>query len=183
MGGLVKGRLEVGGVPILDRILERLGQCCAEIFIVANDPDPYRSWRGPLYADVIPERGSLGGIYTALNFASTEHVFVCACDMPFISVDLIQYLRRRLDHYDAVIPRDAKGLQPMHGLYTRRIVSVLETRLRGDDLKVEHFIDSIDALILGPEEVATVEPLGTAFLNVNTPDDLRHANRWAALGG
>jgi molybdopterin-guanine dinucleotide biosynthesis protein A len=50
-------------------------------------------------------------------------------------------------------------------------------------LKIEHFIDSIGALVLGPAEVSGIDQLGVAFMNVNTPEDLLKANQWAALGG
>jgi molybdopterin-guanine dinucleotide biosynthesis protein A len=183
MGGETKGLLEVGGVAILDRVFERLRRCCSEILIVANEREPYESRTGSIYADVFPGRGSLGGLYTALKAATTEYVFVCACDMPFVHVDLIRHLYRRIGHYDAVIPRDAHGLQPMHGLYRRQILSGLEVRIGRDDLKIEHFIDSIGALVLGPAEVSGIDQLGVAFMNVNTPEDLLKANQWAALGG
>ena len=117
--------------------------------------------------------------YTALRAANTERVFVCACDMPFVHVDLIRHLDDRMGDYDAVVPRDTQGLQPMHGLYSSRILPALEARLAADDLKIEHFVDSIDALILSPEEVSSIDPLGIAFMNVNTPEDVVAANRWA----
>jgi molybdopterin-guanine dinucleotide biosynthesis protein A len=56
-------------------------------------------------------------------------------------------------------------------------------RIGRDDLKIEHFIDSIGALVLGPAEVSGIDQLGVAFMNVNTPEDLLKANQWAALGG
>jgi len=180
MGGNVKGLLAVGGVPILDRVLERLRQCCNEILIVANEREPYESREEQIYPDIFPGKGSLGGIYTALKAANTERIFVCACDMPFVDVGLIRHLNRRIGDYDAIIPSDARGLQPMHGLYRSRILPGLEARLGADDLKVEHFIDSIHALILDPEEVSSMDPLGIAFMNVNTPEDLLVANRWAS---
>jgi molybdenum cofactor guanylyltransferase len=181
MGGAVKGQLDVGGIAIVERIIKRLDQCCSRTVIVANDPEPYRTYGRDIYPDIVPGSGSLGGIYTALSVATTEFVFVCACDMPFVAADLVRHLVRRIDDCDAVIPRDARGVQPMHGVYRRRTLPKLEVQLRGGDLKVEHFIESIGALVLTVEEVATVEPRGLACFNVNSPDDLLEANRRAHM--
>jgi molybdopterin-guanine dinucleotide biosynthesis protein A len=181
MGGSVKGLLEVGGVAILDRILDRLRLCSSDILIVANERESYESRTERTYSDMCPGKGSLGGLYTAVKVANTDHIFVCACDMPFVQVDLIRHRGRRIGDYDAVIPSDGRGLQLMHGLYSRRILSGLEARLGAGDLRIEHFIDSIHALILSPEEVASIDQLGIAFMNVNTPEDLLIANRWASL--
>lgn len=179
MGGNVKGLLPVGGVAILDRLLRRLKLCCSEILIVANEREPYESRSDRIYSDIFPGKGSLGGLYTAIRSATTEPVFVCASDMPFINIDLIRHLAARIGSYDAAVPRDARGLQPMHGLYSRRVLAGLEATLETNDLKVEHFVDSINALILGPEEVSSIDTLGIAFMNVNSPEDLVVANRWA----
>ena len=179
MGGNVKGLLPVGGVAILDRLLRRLELCCSEILIVANEREPYESRSDRIYSDIFPGKGSLGGLYTAIRSATTEPVFVCASDMPFINIDLIRHLAARIGTYDAAVPRDALRLQPMHGLYSRRVLAELEATLETNDLKVEHFVDSINALILGPEEVLSIDPLGIAFMNVNSPEDLVVANRLA----
>jgi molybdopterin-guanine dinucleotide biosynthesis protein A len=66
--------------------------------------------------------------------ANTERVFVCACDMPFVCVDLVEHLVRQLGEYDAAIPSDGTRLQPMHGIYHRRVLPLLEVRLNAYDL-------------------------------------------------
>jgi molybdopterin-guanine dinucleotide biosynthesis protein A len=180
LGGAVKGRLEVGGVPIIDRITTCLARLCDEIVIVANDPEPYDGWSGRLYPDIVPGKGSLGGIYTALTVARTERVFVCACDMPFVSLELVKHLAARLGEHDAAIPHDGARLQPLHGIFRRRVLPTLEAMVKADDLKIERFVDRIEALICGPDELPTFgTPLEIVFFNVNTAEDLAEANRWA----
>ena len=38
----------------------------------------------PVHADVIPGAGAMGGVYTALEVATSDRVLVVACDLPFL---------------------------------------------------------------------------------------------------
>lgn len=175
MGGINKALLEVGGIAILDRILATLGASCERVIVIANRPEPYLERGLTVFPDVLPDTGSLGGIYTALEVASTDRVFVCACDMPFVNGRLLRYLFEQSDGYDAVVPRDRYGLQPMHAIYSRRCRTEARERLEKGLLKVEHYLDSIRSNIVTPEEISRIEPFSLAFMNVNCPDDLARA--------
>ena len=89
MGRINKALVTVAGVPVIDHILARLAETCAHVMVIANDPAPYAERGLEVHADVMPHHAALGGLYTALLKARTEHVFVCACDMPFLSAPLI----------------------------------------------------------------------------------------------
>lgn len=180
MGGINKALLEIGGIPILDRILATLIARCERVIVIANQPEPYNERHLAVFPDLLPGMGSLGGLYTALEVASTEKVFVCACDMPFVNGNLLRYLSARSSGCSAIVPRDQYGLQPMHAIYSREPREMLRARLQKGLLKVEHFLDSISAQILPPEEVSRMDPFGTAFLNVNDPEDLRRAQEFIA---
>ena len=180
MGGINKALLKIGGIPILDRILATLTACCEHVIVIATRPEPYNERHLAVYPDLLPGMGSLGGLYTALEVASSEKVFVCACDMPFVSENLLRYLSARSNGCDAIVPRDHYGLQPMHAIYSREPRDMLRARLQKGLLKVEHFLDSISARILPPEEVSCADPFGIAFLNINDPEDLRRAQEFIA---
>jgi len=45
--------------------------------------------------DCVPKCGPLGGIYTALKSTRAEAVLFLACDMPFVTTDLLQFVLRR----------------------------------------------------------------------------------------
>lgn len=180
MGGMNKALLEIGGIAILDRILATLTACCEHVIVISTQREPYHARRLAVFPDRLPGTGSLGGLYTALEVASTEKVFICACDMPFVNGALLRYLSARSGGCDAIVPQDHYGLQPMHAIYSREPRGILRSRLQKGLLKVEHFLDSINTRVLPPEEVLRTEPLGIAFLNVNDPGDLRRAQDFAA---
>ncbi|WP_127090641.1 molybdenum cofactor guanylyltransferase [Aquabacter cavernae] len=179
MGHVNKALMTVGGAAVIDRILDRLSETCAHVMVIANDPAPYTERGVPIFPDAMPGHGALGGLHSALLNAPTPNVFVCGCDMPFISPPLIRALAARIGTQDAAVPRDGYGLQPLHAVYARRIAPLVPPFLVRGELRLERFITGLDAAILPPQETATYAAEAEIFFNVNTPDDLEQAREKA----
>src|SRR5918999_3187116 len=91
LGGLNKAALTLhpGGASVLDRQLARLSRVVDRTIIVANDADRFSEAGVPVIADLIPETGALGALYTAVHSSPTDWTLVVACDMPFVSEALL----------------------------------------------------------------------------------------------
>lgn len=89
---VLKGFLKVGGRPIIERSLGVLMEIFGRAVISANMPEKYFRFGVPLIGDLKKERGPMTGILSALIATGEESVFVVACDMPFISAELIRYM-------------------------------------------------------------------------------------------
>jgi molybdopterin-guanine dinucleotide biosynthesis protein A len=173
LGGADKAALLVDGRSILERQLDVLGAVASDVFIVANEPARYSGAGVRVVVDKVPGTGPLGGIYTALVTASTPQVLVLACDMPFVSVPLVRLLAERGRSADAAVPHAADGWHPLCASYATRIASRIRTALDEGRLKVIDALASLDLVRVGPEELAAVDPDGTALANVNTHEDYR----------
>ncbi len=92
--GSDKALLPFLGRPLIQRVLERLTPIADEILVTTNRPEDYHFLDLPLFRDLKPDRGALGGLYTALSSATCEAVAVVACDMPFASAALIEAARQ-----------------------------------------------------------------------------------------
>lgn len=66
-------------------------------------------------------KGPLGGIYTGLLSSTSEYNFFCACDMPFLSGDLLKFIISETDGSDAVIPMVRGFVEPLHAIYSKKI--------------------------------------------------------------
>ena len=111
--GTDKALLDFGGQMLIQHMLNHFAHFASETIITTNRPDDYRFLGVPLFTDVIPDRGALGGLYTALWAASNRLVAVVACDMPFASLDILRACQDRLEvdsKLDAVIPSTTRGL-------------------------------------------------------------------------
>jgi molybdopterin-guanine dinucleotide biosynthesis protein A len=175
MGGSPKALLPFGGRSLIEHIAETLRSVLRDCLVVTNTPELYASLGLPMVADVFPEGGSLGGIYSGLRAASGDAALCVACDMPFLSAPLVAYLAGRASEADVVIPDAAGQLQTLHAVYGKACLSPMERRLRAGQLKVVGFFDDVRVLRVPADAVERLIDPAIAFMNLNTPEDLAHA--------
>lgn len=176
-----KALLDFGGQPLIQRVLSRLESLADETIITTNHPEEYRFLGFPLIPDVIPDRGALGGLYTALSAASHPLVATVACDMPFANAKLLCKCRDLLltdSNIDAVIPGTERGLEPLHAIYRRQTcLSPVKAAIEADQWKMIAWHREVNVRVLTPEETEVYDPDGLAFWNVNTPEEFESALR------
>lgn len=177
LGGRNKASLQVGGASVLDHQLARLRRVVDRTIIIANDREAFRASGVPVIQDLTPDAGALGALYTAVHAARTDRTLVMACDMPFVSEPLLAFLVEAGRTADIVIPRTARGYEPLCATYSRRSAGEL-LRL----VEEKRFTLSEVALIpgltireLGPDELKPFGPEEVLFFNINTPDDYARA--------
>jgi len=76
--------------------------------------------------DVNPYTGPLNGIISCRKKIKNELVFISTCDTPFLQEDIIPYLYKRIDNFDAVIPEINKKKQFLNTIYKRSAVDIGE---------------------------------------------------------
>lgn len=170
------------GRPLILRILERLASAVDEVILSTNYPSDYAFLGLPLYPDLLPGCGALGGLYTSLNAAKGQIVEVVACDMPFANPALFEYERELLSKTgaDVVIPSTPQGLEPLHAVYRRETcLPVICSALEAGEFKLVGWLPQVEVRSVQPEQVAIFDPLGLAFWNLNTPDEFRQAEERA----
>lgn len=166
------------GQPLIVRIIQRLSKLGDEVLVVTNRIPDYQFLDLPLVSDYFPGRGALGGLYTALKAASNPEVVVAACDMPFISPELLSYQIEILlnESRDAVIPKTEFGVEPFHAVYNRQIcLPLIEAALEAGAWKVNSWFTDAQIYFLSAAETLTLDPLQIAFMNVNSPEDFKKA--------
>jgi molybdopterin-guanine dinucleotide biosynthesis protein A len=115
--------------------------------------------------------------------ATGEICLAVACDMPFVSRPLFEYLLERQIEADAdvVIPRTADYLEPMHAVYRRTVVeAAIRSALERGERRMVSYLSQVRAIEVGEPDWQRVDFDGLAFFNVNTPEDLTEAQRLAA---
>jgi molybdenum cofactor guanylyltransferase len=184
MGGADKGALDVGGQPILARQLDVLRQVAGEIFAVGRAPAGL-----PPDIRVVPDRipgaGALGGIYTAIVESPCDRTLVVACDMPFVTRQLVERLVERLaaEDADVIMPRTAQGYEPLCAIYSKACAEGIRERIEHGDLQAAVPPSGVRMVELGPDVLAALDPSGSALTNVNTPADHQRAIRLADRTG
>lgn len=169
--------LSVGEGTLFDRSLSVLRALFETVFVVIAQDSPAVQSDVPVLRDLIPDCGSLGGLYTGLKQAVTPYVFVVACDMPFLNPATVQYFVEAKGDHDVVMAKLENGLHPMHALYHRRCLPVMEDLIKTRDLKIQRLAGdpALRVRVIMQSELDTVDPQGRSFYNVNTPSDLEAA--------
>ncbi len=165
--GAAKPGVELAGRPLLSYPLAALRAALAEVAVIAKADTPLPAvgygvlvWREP-----DEPRHPLAGIVAALIAAAGRPVVVLACDMPFVTADLVRALVSAETQAPAVVARADGRIQPLAARYEPRALDLLRD------------FDPDGRTI---EQVAALAPLALdvdpeLLSNVNGPEELAAA--------
>ena len=186
MGGGDKGLREVGGKPILARVIERVRPQVDALVLNANgDSARFAAFGLPVAPDSIPGfAGPLAGVLAGLDWAAAIHpqahyIVTVPADGPFVPRNLVGHLADALATEDAELVTAASGAQtyPVVGLWPVRLRQALHDALTKEGV---HKIDAWTRRFRRAIATFPAEPIDP-FFNANTPDQLAEAERLAAL--
>ena len=172
MGGENKAFVSIDGEFIIDRTINLFREMFDEIIIVTNSPLEYIDYDVQIATDIIKNKAALGGIYTGLIHASSDHCFVVACDMPFLDGRFIEYMIGRIERYDIMVPETKEGFQPLHSIYSKKCIPFIKKLIDSDRLKIRPLFKQVRTLIIPPETITTFNSTERMFLNINSQEDL-----------
>lgn len=164
--GRDKAFIKIQGKTIIERIIETLKPLFAEIMIVANEPEKFRELNVKVVKDIKPNCGPLSGIHSGLINSKTQLNFVVACDMPFLDSELIEFMCSKVNGYDGVLPIAKGKIEPLHAIYSKSLIPLLEEALEGDDFTLQKILKKANILFLD---------LQLKVRNINDKEELKNA--------
>jgi len=172
-----KRHLVVGEQTLLERGLAVLRSTFQDVLVVIAQDSPPLGVDARVVRDLVPDCGSLGGLYSGLMQATTPWVFVVACDMPFLNQAVIAQFTSRRATADIVMAKLDARLHPMHALYGKQCLPVLEQMIGARQLKIQEMVShtSLRVQYVTEKDLLTIDPSGRSFYNVNTLADLEAA--------
>jgi len=185
MGGGDKPLIDIGGAPILDRVLARLAPDCTQIILNANgDPGRFASYRLPVVADDVPGfAGPLAGILAGLDWAAQNRpdlawLASAPADCPFLPSDLVPRLHAARVMQGAPLACARSGTQrhPVVGLWPVALRGDLRHALVNEGLRKIEAWTARHGVALAEWPAEPIDP----FFNVNTPEDVAEAQRLVA---
>lgn len=171
MGGADKAFLTLDGQPLIHHAWARLSPQVEELAISANgDPSRFVGLDGPILPDAVAA-GPLSGILAALNWAAAHGagaVVSAPVDAPFLPGDLVPHLLLAGDGRLAIATAGGRD-HPVFGLWPVGLAVELARFLAsGETPRVAAFTDRFGT-------ARARFPDAVAFMNLNTPKDLAHA--------
>jgi molybdopterin-guanine dinucleotide biosynthesis protein A len=181
--GTDKSFVRVLGKPLIEDILDHVRGLGAETILITNQPANYAYLGVPAFADVLPDKGALGGIYTALYHSSQPHTLCVACDMPFVVRPLLEYLIALIPEGDAIVPRLGKEAEPFRAIYAHCCLGPIRAALEAGKMRIISFFPDVRVRFVDEAEIDRFDPQHLSFFNVNTPADLEAARKLVERGG
>ena len=172
--GSDKAFFEFDGEALAARMarLARVAHPCAPVRFLAASEGQFGektiALGAPTIFDVRSGFGAWSGVHAALSYSQAEWTLILACDLPFITTDLLQRLCEECgDAIDAVVARQRGGrLQPLCAVYrTEKALAFADQVMDKADLPP---LASISQGL----ETAFVDVGGDLLRNVNTRADL-----------
>lgn len=181
--GRDKALLSVGDSTLIERVIGIVSQVVDPVMVISNPPEKLKMLRVPVVADLIPNRSALGGIFTGLSVSRTPQNLFVACDLPFVSPDLLRLLIDLADGYDVVIPQSEGGYEPLCAVYSKNCLDPIRKQMERGDLRVRAFFPNVKVKVVDQEALQPYDPEEKAFFNINTDEEYRQALHLLGSGG
>ena len=179
-----KAVAELGGVPMLRRVADRLAPVVDRLVVNCRSEqvdrfEPVMTGydRPVVFAeDPDPDQGPMAGIRTGLRAVESDYAAVVACDMPYVSPAFLAYLFERAADHDAAVPRVGDGwYQTTQAVYrAAAMADACDRALARGDHKILAPLEELDYVVVTEAEVDEHADSDT-FRNVNTREELRAA--------
>jgi molybdenum cofactor guanylyltransferase len=184
MGGGDKWRIQIGGVTILDRVLDRLRAQCDNIVFNSNSVPAAAPHGLTVVADSVSGYpGPLAGILAGLDWATQNArgiswLVSVPGDCPFLPRDLVARLHQARSEGQAALAcaESAGRRHPTVALWPIRLREDLRLAITTEQMRAVHQWTARYPLAVAAWNGAPIDP----FFNVNTPEDAAEAAALAA---
>jgi molybdenum cofactor guanylyltransferase len=177
--GKPKALLPFDNEPLIVHVVATLRRLFAEVVVVAAPGQELPAMPVTLARDAVAHQGPVGGIYYGLTAAAGDVCFVTSCDSAFLNPPLIAHLVSQISQHDVVVPHWQGRFQPLHAVYRRSVMPLLEEQLARRELRPIYLFEKVRTLRVDEDEIRRFDPDGSSFFNMNTPEDYAEAlKRW-----
>lgn len=184
--GQDKALLPIQGVPLLQQVCRIAESCAGSVYVVTPWPERYE-YLLPTNCQFIQEvplpeescttplpHGPLIGFAQGLAQVKTDWVLLLACDLPWLRAEVLQAWADQLDSVSqdvaALLPRHAKGWEPLCGFYRRSCLPALTDFINSGGRSFQKWLAQLSVQILPlPED-------DQMLFNCNTPTELDTVN-------
>jgi molybdopterin-guanine dinucleotide biosynthesis protein A len=182
--GTDKSGLVLNGKTTVSLITEALRPLTSNVSLVGSHTEEISSSLRNV-PDVNERWGPLGGIQAALHACQTEFCFIVACDLPFLTSELLAQLWRLTSEAnvtpEAVVPMQSDGRpQPLCAVYRRRpSLDATEKSIALGEHTPRAMLDKIKTRYVDFSELAHLQGSENFFFNLNRPEDYQRAKEIA----
>lgn len=172
--GQDKANLVLGERTLLQNVVATLQPLFSQVIVSVRQPRPEIDL--PQVSDDPAHSGPLAGLAAVLEQASAPWVFAVACDMPFLSPAVIEYLALQRANCQAVVPLVGGYPQPLAAFYANGCLDEVHACLRGTGKhSFRALLDKVRVCYVSEAQLREVDPQLHSFFDLDTPQDVARA--------
>lgn len=180
--GQNKALLKLGEIKLIEYSIKALSSVVSEVGIITNTPELYKDFGVLCYRDVWPNLGPMAGIYAALKYSNSDYVVTIACDMPFVSTELLKILFEHKEDYQICVPLDFNGeLQPLCAIYHKSCQNKILSLIENSKYAPRELFSLVKTRIIPFEKFSHLNFARHFFENINSPKDFEFASKLLGL--
>ncbi|MGE5648255.1 MAG: molybdenum cofactor guanylyltransferase [Acidobacteriota bacterium] len=167
--GRDKALLPYGNSTLVEHVAAQAAAAAGSAALIGR-PERYRGLGYPVFEDLVPARGPLGGVVTALSATDAPWNLIVACDMPGVTAEFLSMLIEAAVRSggDCLVPVSPSGrLEPLCAVYHRDALG----RLKG---ALDRNLLALGEAVRGPRLATWPAAEAGFFRNLNVPQDLEH---------
>ena len=180
--GTNKSLLKIGDKTIIEKLRDLLQRMFKDVILITNDPDDYKFLGLPIYEDIFRHRGPLAGIHSGLKHSKTDLNFIISCDLPFMTMEMINYLIEYKTNKLVTVAKADGFIQQLAGKYSKECLSpseeILKELINNENrntvqkkrkCNVLSLIETVGAEIIRPESLPFYKE--DLYFNMNRTED------------
>lgn len=169
--GRDKATLILDGKPLLQHVTDAVVQVFPHVMVSVRQSREGLDFRQ--VCDVRNEAGPLAGLAAALASIETPWLFAVACDMPFVSPALLDFLAEQRAGHQAVVPMVQGHPQPLAAFYARSCLAEIREVLASDGRhSLRALLERLDVCYVDEAQLQEHDPQLRSFFDLDTPEDV-----------
>ncbi|MEM2995222.1 MAG: molybdenum cofactor guanylyltransferase [Candidatus Bathyarchaeia archaeon] len=189
--GKDKGLLPLANKPLIKHVLDVVDSLVDEEIVVVSSKSQVEGYAKVVNAnvkivvDTLNMHSPLVGALTGFRAAMGEYALLLSCDTPFISKSVLALLFDLSPNRNAVIPRWPNGyIEPLQAVYrVKPALESAEKALASGKFSMRSMVDGLRGVrYISTLVLQQLDPNLKTFFNINTPIDLKRAERFLTRG-
>jgi molybdopterin-guanine dinucleotide biosynthesis protein A len=160
--GAAKAGVEVKGQTMLHRVSSALGEFLPHVVVLGAEREGLECW-----PDLVPARGPLAGIVTALSRMEDDQVLVVAVDQPFVRSQTLAMLGA-FNERIPVVPVDGEGVRQVTCAVYPKAIAEAAIEEAENDGSIQSLLDRVSFQAVTPEIWELWGEDGRSWFSVDT---------------
>lgn len=143
-----------------------------EVIVVSNNIEHYKGLDVIVVSDILNGSSPIIGLHAGLFHSTNQYNYVIACDMPYINIDYINFLKSKINGHDAYVSEYHNYIEPFNAIYSSDIIHTIEDFISNGNYGFQKMVQLLNTLYIHEKEVSKYQLKFDMFKNINNESEM-----------